>query len=151
MTNDSQRVNRQPEEPSKSISEQAEESSERRLAREYRGELEQLRTLVLYEWDQRKIPPESLSEMSNGLSRIIEGLDRIPSLKEVQRSVGDARRCLHTATDVLEPLGESPLSPDLLKALPYLSEARYKCYDQFAEILQKAVTQLDAFLIIQEL
>jgi len=88
--------------------------------------------------------------MIHGLNRIIEGLDRIPALKDAQKSVREARADLNAAADVVEFL-ENPLSPDLLKALPDLSEARYKYYDSCADFLQKAVVQLDTFLIAQEL
>ena len=135
---------------SQSAIEQPEASPERRIIGEYRGELEQLRALVLFKQSQRKIPPDGLDEMEQGLSRIIEGLDRLVrnaaciddillSLEKALASVRKARINLHTISDILAYLQEKLSSQDFLNS----SRARYENYEEFADLLLEAIEQLD--------
>lgn len=129
---------------------QPEESPERRIVVEYRGELEQLRALVLSKRNQRKIPLNSLDEMERGLSRIIEGLDRLvrsatsiddilPSLEKALASVRKARITLHMISDILPYLQEKPGSQDFLN----LAKALYENYEELSDLLLATIEQLD--------
>lgn len=104
----------------------------------YRGELEQLRALVLYEQNQRQIPLDSLDIMAQGLNRIIKGLDRISSLKKVQESVKNAQMSLLIASDILEQ------SEAMKLRFPNYSKALYRNYAEFADFLLEAIEAIEA-------
>lgn len=122
---------------------QPEESPEKRILQEYRGELERLRELILYKRNQRKIPLDSLDEIERGLSLIIQGLDRLLrsatlvedirlAVEKVQISVRKARKSLLIASSLLE-------RPRTQRSL----EVLYEKYEEFTDLLLEAIEQLD--------
>src|SRR5690349_21457954 len=82
------------------------------ILRRYTSNLEQMRNLVLYQIDQRKITQDTIDTLAGSLSEIIGGLDRLrfipnidelhSSLDEIQEHVTDARECLFVASYILE-------------------------------------------------
>ncbi|HZO71007.1 MAG TPA: hypothetical protein VFB60_02325 [Ktedonobacteraceae bacterium] len=123
----------------KQPSEQPEESP----LQKYIRELAELRALILYGRNQRKLLLESLDVMERGLSDIIGGIDRlIPiygtllSLEQAQVSVIKARKKLLVAADILEQSLEKSRPPSR-------SEKLYDAYDECAAFLLKAKKHLE--------
>ena len=112
------------------------------VLRSYQFRLEQMRGMVLYERDQRKITQASIDVLERDLSDIIGGLDRLrrvrdideihSSLDEVQAKVRKARKCLHVASGLLEKA-----------STPRYIDALFEKFEEFSDFLFEAIELLE--------
>ncbi|MEO6891999.1 MAG: hypothetical protein ABI324_23685 [Ktedonobacteraceae bacterium] len=120
-----------------------EDTSEVKILREYKSQLENMRTLFLFEMDLRSITQDNLNALTRELREIIKGIDRLKHIPNVDEALSSpeaismlirrASTCLYVASDLLEQ-----------DITPRLRESLYQKYIDFSDIIAEA---LDNFLI----
>jgi hypothetical protein len=109
-----------------------------RIVQGFKKRLENMRVMVLYQIDQRKITQATIDVLERELSEIIGGIDNlrradyidelISSPGEVQTKVRNARRCLHVASRLLER-GNTPRNIEFL----------FEKFEEFPDLLSEAI------------